>query len=52
MRAAKRDCSNITINLERREMLSQFTLSHLGGGDPTLTAKIAHIGTNASNMLQ
>jgi pyrimidine and pyridine-specific 5'-nucleotidase len=37
---------------ERREMLSQFTLSHLGGGDPVLAAKLLHVGTNSDNMLQ
>lgn len=33
-------------------MISQFTLSHLGGGDPVLAAKLLHVGTNSDNMLQ
>lgn len=32
-------------------MISQFKLSELGGGDPTLNAKIYNVGT-APNMLQ
>lgn len=33
-------------------MISQFTLSHLGGGDPVLAAKLLHVGANSDNMLQ
>lgn len=37
---------------ERREMVSQFKLSELGGGDPVLSAKLLNVGTAPNNMLQ
>lgn len=36
---------------ERREMLSQFKLAELGGGDPVLNAKLFNVGA-PNNMLQ
>ncbi|XP_006456105.1 hypothetical protein AGABI2DRAFT_188160 [Agaricus bisporus var. bisporus H97] len=39
-------------SIKRREMISQFKLSELGGGDPTLNAKIYNVGTAPNNMLQ
>ena len=38
--------------LERREMMSQFKLSELGGGDPVLSVKLQNVGTAPNNMLQ
>ena len=38
--------------LERREMISQFRLAELGGGDPVLSAKLWHVGRAPDNMLQ
>ncbi|KAG6836951.1 hypothetical protein H0H93_000591 [Arthromyces matolae] len=37
---------------ERREMISQFKLSELGGGDPVLNAKLYNVGMAPNNMLQ
>jgi len=37
---------------ERREMVSQFKLSELGGSDPVLNAKLVNVGTAPNNMLQ
>ena len=37
---------------ERREMMSQFKLSELGGGDPVLSAKLMQVGRAPDNMLQ
>ena len=37
---------------DRREMVSQFKLSELGGGDPVLGAKLYNVGTAPNNMLQ
>lgn len=37
---------------ERREMISQFKLSELGGGDPVLNAKLFNVGSAPNNMLQ
>ena len=39
-------------HLERREMISQFKLSELGGNDPILNAKLAYVGAAPNNMLQ
>ena len=36
----------------RREMISQFKLSELGGGDPTIAAKLFNVGRAPDNMLQ
>jgi len=38
--------------VDRREMISQFKLSELGVGDPTLNAKLCNVGTAPNNMLQ
>ena len=38
--------------VERREMISQFKLSELGGGDPVLNAKLFNVGSAPNNMLQ
>jgi pyrimidine and pyridine-specific 5'-nucleotidase len=38
--------------VDRREMISQFKLSELGGGDPVLGAKLYNVGTAPNNMLQ
>ena len=38
--------------IERREMVSQFKLSELGGSDPVLSAKLLHVGKAPDNMLQ
>ena len=35
----------------RREMISQFKLAELGGGDPVLNAKLFNVGA-PNNMLQ
>ena len=37
---------------ERREMISQFKLSELGGSDPVLNAKLFNVGMAPNNMLQ
>ena len=37
---------------ERREMISQFRLAELGGGDPVLSAKLFQVGKAPDNMLQ
>ena len=39
-------------NVERREMISQFKLSELGGGDPVLNSKLFNVGSAPNNMLQ
>ena len=36
----------------KREMISQFKLSELGGGDSLLNSKLAHVGRAPDNMLQ
>lgn len=37
---------------ERREMMSQFKLSELGGSDPVLNTKLLNVGAAPNNMLQ
>lgn len=37
---------------ERREMVSQFKLSELGGSDPVLSTKLLNVGAAPNNMLQ
>jgi hypothetical protein len=37
---------------ERREMMSQFKLSELGGSDPVLNARLLNVGMAPNNMLQ
>lgn len=37
---------------ERREMVSQFKLSELRGGDPVLNAKLLNVCAAPNNMLQ
>ncbi|KAF8629484.1 hypothetical protein AX15_003417 [Amanita polypyramis BW_CC] len=39
-------------SIKRREMISQFKLSELGGSDPVLNAKLFNIGMAPNNMLQ
>ncbi|KAL4079917.1 hypothetical protein V8B97DRAFT_2020668 [Scleroderma yunnanense] len=39
-------------SIKRREMISQFKLSELGGNDPLLNAKLWNVGAAPSNMLQ
>lgn len=39
-------------SIKRREMVSQFKLSDLGGGDPVLSAKLMQVGRAPDNMLQ
>ncbi|KAK2463966.1 hypothetical protein APHAL10511_004017 [Amanita phalloides] len=39
-------------SIKRREMISQFKLSELGGNDPVLNAKLFHVGMAPNNMLQ
>ncbi|KZT25821.1 hypothetical protein NEOLEDRAFT_1132791 [Neolentinus lepideus HHB14362 ss-1] len=39
-------------SIRRREMMSQFKLSELGGTDPVLNAKLFHVGKAPDNMLQ
>ncbi|KAL0575434.1 hypothetical protein V5O48_006550 [Marasmius crinis-equi] len=39
-------------SIERREMISQFKLSELGGGDPVLNSKLYNVGAAPNNMLQ
>ncbi|CAE6428501.1 unnamed protein product [Rhizoctonia solani] len=41
-----------TFSIPRREMLSQFKLSELGGSDPVLSAKLSSVGVGSANMLQ
>ncbi|KAG9077422.1 hypothetical protein FRC06_008918, partial [Ceratobasidium sp. 370] len=41
-----------TFSIPRREMLSQFKLSELGGGDPILSARLSSVGVGSANMLQ
>jgi hypothetical protein len=36
----------------RREMISQFRLADLGGGDPMLSQKLWNVGRAPDNMLQ
>ena len=40
------------MRVERREMISQFKLSELGGSDPVLNAKLTYVGAAPNNMLQ
>jgi hypothetical protein len=42
-------CSSFT---GRREMISQFKLSELAGGDPMLNPKLSNVGKAPDNMLQ
>ena len=51
MRVALREPSS-NESSERREMISQFKLSELGGGDPVLSAKLLNVGTATNKMLQ
>ncbi|KAJ8584685.1 hypothetical protein M405DRAFT_884194 [Rhizopogon salebrosus TDB-379] len=39
-------------SIKRREMISQFKLSELGGGDPVLSAKLFNVGSASNNTLQ
>ncbi|KAE9394213.1 hypothetical protein BT96DRAFT_1048532 [Gymnopus androsaceus JB14] len=39
-------------SIQRREMISQFKLSELGGTDPFLNAKLFTVGAAPNNMLQ
>jgi pyrimidine and pyridine-specific 5'-nucleotidase len=39
-------------SIRRREMVSQFKLSELAGGDPTLNSKLFNVGKAPDNMLQ
>ncbi|KAJ6598211.1 hypothetical protein DFH09DRAFT_903578 [Mycena vulgaris] len=39
-------------SIQRREMISQFRLAELGGGDPILSAKLWNVGRAPDNMLQ
>ncbi|KAK0466364.1 uncharacterized protein EV420DRAFT_826072 [Desarmillaria tabescens] len=39
-------------SIQRREMMSQFKLSDLGGTDPVLNAKLHNVGAAPNNMLQ
>ncbi|KAJ7176598.1 WD40-repeat-containing domain protein, partial [Mycena filopes] len=39
-------------SIQRREMISQFRLAELGGGDPMLSAKLWNVGKAPDNMLQ
>ncbi|KAJ8082679.1 hypothetical protein PM082_008535 [Marasmius tenuissimus] len=39
-------------SIERREMISQFKLSELGGSDPVLNSKLYNVGAAPNNMLQ
>ncbi|OJA10850.1 hypothetical protein AZE42_06129 [Rhizopogon vesiculosus] len=39
-------------SIKRREMISQFKLSELGGSDPVLSAKLFNVGSAPNNMLQ
>jgi pyrimidine and pyridine-specific 5'-nucleotidase len=42
----------LTWCIERREIISQFKLSELGGSDPVLSSKLFNIGSAPNNMLQ
>ena len=44
--------NTLTSSLERREMISQFKLSELGGNDPALNARLFNVGAAPNNMLQ
>ena len=46
------DAFTYNVVLERREMVSQFKLSELGGSDPVLSSKLFHVGKAPDNMLQ
>ncbi|KAF5370917.1 hypothetical protein D9615_009798 [Tricholomella constricta] len=39
-------------SIKRREMISQFKLSELGGGDPALNSRLYNVGAAPNNMLQ
>ncbi|KAF7292411.1 WD-REPEATS-REGION domain-containing protein [Mycena chlorophos] len=39
-------------SIKRREMISQFKLSELGGSDPVLSSKLWNVGRAPDNMLQ
>ncbi|THG93814.1 hypothetical protein EW145_g8272, partial [Phellinidium pouzarii] len=39
-------------SIAKREMISQFKLSELGGGDPVLSSKLFNVGRAPDNMLQ
>ena len=39
-------------SIEKREMVSQFRLAELGGGDPVLGAKLFNVGAAPNGMLQ
>lgn len=39
-------------SIEKREMISQFKLSELGGTDPMLNSKLFNVGMGSNNMLQ
>ncbi|KAI0002518.1 hypothetical protein BJV74DRAFT_944257 [Russula compacta] len=39
-------------SIRRREMISQFKLSELAGGDPMLNSKLSNVGKAPDNMLQ
>ncbi|KAF8347588.1 hypothetical protein F5887DRAFT_956525 [Amanita rubescens] len=39
-------------SIKRREMISQFKLSELGGSDPVLNSKLFNVGMAPNNMLQ
>ncbi|KAF9269792.1 hypothetical protein L218DRAFT_850457 [Marasmius fiardii PR-910] len=39
-------------SIERREMISQFKLSELGGSDPVLNSRLYNVGAAPNNMLQ
>ena len=39
-------------SIQRREMISQFKLSELGGAEPSVFARILNIGKNPETMLQ
>ncbi|KAG8221468.1 hypothetical protein J3R82DRAFT_1675 [Butyriboletus roseoflavus] len=39
-------------SIKRREMISQFKLSELGGADPVLNARLHNVGAAPNNMLQ
>ncbi|KAF8223235.1 hypothetical protein L208DRAFT_1317814 [Tricholoma matsutake] len=39
-------------SIKRREMISQFKLSELGGGDPVLSSRLWNVGAAPNNMLQ
>ena len=43
--------SNISLS-GRKEMISQFKLNELAAGDPMMSARLAHVGVGANNMLQ